>query len=479
MFKKSFIFGASLLVMFPIVSCNQSSDVIVTNDYQIVVHEDGEDSGFSYAHQINEAVSYVTHNKLPIVISSAPVRTHEIILDNNRVEARELYKSLGDYEYAIKEDNGKIILAYTSHMSRMCAVDHLLTEYYDNKVGIKIPKGTLVKGTCKPDDVVIEVTLPEDPDNKFHEIRDPFIVKANDAYYMYGTSYWDGIDWRVYKATSLKGEWTNLGPVVPEEGGTKYPDIDKQRWAPEVHKYKDKYYMFTTYLSKETNQRGVTIFRSDSPEGPFEMISKNERNKVKPGHITYDFSTIDKEGKPAGCTIDGTLYVDPQGQPWLVYVNEWVSQTDEVGRFSAVKFSDDLSTIDESSNKELFRADCAPWGPPETKVTDGCFIHTLPSGRLVMLWSADNGHGYSTGYATSDHGVLGPWEQHEQQLYVSHMYKSEAPDGGHSMIFNDNGQLYMCQHGPNGGTEHPIIVPVKETSYNTISWDIYNYINKK
>lgn len=475
MLKKPIVFAAMLLSTASIASCGKGN-LKITSDYYLVVPTSEKD--YSYAHQINEALGYHSHFTLPIIDGQSGVtHPHEIIIDMNRTECSSLSSELDEDGYIIKEDNGKIIIAYKTYMARMCAVDHLLTVYGKN--GISFPKGQSVKGTCKADDVVIDITLPEDPNNKFHEIRDPFIVKANDAYYMYGTSYWDGIDWRVYKSTSLKGEWNNLGPVVHEEGGTKYPDIDKQRWAPEVHKYKDKYYMFTTYSSKKTNQRGVTILGSDSPEGPFEMISKNPRNDIQPGHITYDFSTIDKDGKPAGCTIDGTLYVDPQGQPWLVYVNEWVSQTDEVGRFSAAKLSEDLSTIDESSNTELFRADVAPWAPPGTQVTDGCFIHKMPSGRLIMLWSANNGDGYSTAFATSDNGILGNWTHHKQQLFAAGMYAPDSLEGGHSMIFEDNGQLFMCQHGPNGGTEHPIIVPIKETSYNTLAWDIYNYINKK
>ncbi len=460
-------------------SCSMNEKLTITSDYYIVINTQEDD--YSYAHEINEALGYYNHYSLPIVDGQDPAKHNkEIVIDMNRSECASLSNELDKDGYIIKEDNNKLIIAYDTYMARLCAVDHLLTEYGNN--GISFPKGKVIKGKCKKDDVIIDITLPLDPDNKFHEIRDPFIVKTNDAYYLYGTSYWDGIDWRAYKSTSLKGEWKNIGVVVPEKdkkGESLYPDIEKNRWAPEVHKYKDKYYMFTTFNSKATGQRGVTIFRSDSPEGPFTMISGNPRNEVNPGHITYDYSTFDKEGKPAGNTIDGTLYVDKDGQPWLVYVNEWVSQPDEIGTFNAVKFNSDLTRIDESSDTLLFRANNAPWAPSDAEVTDGCFVYTLTSGRLVMLWSQGNGKGYATGYATSDNGILGPWTQHNQLLFAKGMYDIDSVEGGHSMIFNDNHQLYMCQHGPNGGTEHPIIVPVKETKFNTISWDIYNYINKK
>ena len=41
-----------------------------------------------------------------------------------------------------------------------------------------------------------------------------------------------------------------------------------QGWAPEVHKYKNKYYLLTSYLSIN-GQRGTQILRADSLGGPY------------------------------------------------------------------------------------------------------------------------------------------------------------------------------------------------------------------
>ena len=62
--------------------------------------------------------------------------------------------------------------------------------------------------------------------------------------------------------------------------------------------------MLTTYRSAKTGHRGCTVMKSDTPEGPFKEISS--------GHVT----PLDWD------SIDGTLYIDKDGQPWMVFVHE-------------------------------------------------------------------------------------------------------------------------------------------------------------
>ena len=85
------------------------------------------------------------------------------------------------------------------------------------------------------------------------------------------------------------------------------------------------YYMFASYYSSKTNHRGCAILKSKSPEGPF--------NELTNGHITpSDWDAI-----------DGTLYVDEDNQPWMVFVREWTSTEDKIGRMAAARLSEDLT----------------------------------------------------------------------------------------------------------------------------------------
>lgn len=268
------------------------------------------------------------------------------------------------------------------------------------------------------------------------KLRDPCVLVENGVYYMYGTG------WRCYKNTSgkLSGGWIDLGVVaeIPYGATDNY-------WAPEVHKYKGKYYMFTTYFSTTTNVRGCTVMRADSPEGPFVEISD--------GQITAD------EGYYA---IDGTFYVDEQGQPWMVYVREWVGTLDRVGKMMAVKLSDDLTRF-VSEPIELFRADEPEWAVDN--ITDGCWLYKCKNGELLMLWSNFNANGYCVAVAKSSNGRIdGEWT-HEQDL----LYSGEGRefDGGHGMIFTAlDGSKFLSIHSPNAQRgdrkEKPVFYRVEE-----------------
>jgi GH43 family beta-xylosidase len=272
-------------------------------------------------------------------------------------------------------------------------------------------------------------------------------VKHNPKELPYGTR------WIAFKNTSgdLRGEWEELGVVaqIPQNAETNY-------WAPEVHKYNGAYYMFTTYRSSVTGHRGCTIMKSDSPEGPFVEITD--------GHITpNDWDSI-----------DGTFYVDPDGQPWMIFVHEWTSTDDGIGRMAAAKLSDDLTHF-ISEPVELFRADDPSWS--KAQVTDGCWMYRTEDGQLLMLWSNSDRAGYCVGIARSADGrVDGTWTQDKDLLYSQNMAGMKY-DGGHGMLFYDtDGQMYLSIHSPNnssaGRVETPVFIPVREDN-GTIVWDFW------
>ncbi len=278
-------------------------------------------------------------------------------------------------------------------------------------------------------------------------LRDPFVLVEDDAYYLYGSGV-DGTDWinsvwACFRNTddSLSGNWERTKELVyvrPENAQMKL-------WAPEVHKYKGHYYMFATYHSSLTNHKGCTVLKSDSPEGPFVEISD--------GHVTpHDINAI-----------DATFYVDEDGQPWIIYVHEWTCTDDSVGRMAAARLSDDLTHM-VSEPVELFRADSPSW--TNRNVTDGCFMYRTSDGRLLMLWSNFCGNDYCVAVAESKNGrVDGEWLQHDELLFSKEL--SGNYDGGHGMIFKDrDGQMYLSLHSPNTPsdktTERTIFVTLRE-----------------
>ena len=277
-------------------------------------------------------------------------------------------------------------------------------------------------------------------------LRDPFVLVDEGTYYVYGTGVtdgdWDNTLWTCYKNTSgkLDGEWTKVPnlAVVPA-------NAVKNRWAPEVHKYKGNYYMFTTYYSSATNHRGCTILKSESPEGPFIEITN--------GHATPDYWDA----------IDGTFYVDDAGQPWMIFVHEWTCTDDGIGRIAAAKLSDDLTHF-LSEPVELFRADSPEW--TNERVTDGCYMYTTKENKLLMIWSNFQvfNDDYCVGIAHCPSGkVDGEWIQQKELLFSR--ATTGKYDGGHGMIFKSlEGQLYLSMHSPN--------IPSEETGEMTVFFPI-------
>ena len=370
------------------------------------------------------------------VADSSNVSSNEIILSSKRrIETAEMLKGLQSGEFAVQvmkgENNGegKILIATTTYASAYACMELLMESYYSDEDGLRVPYGLNIRGREKSY-TLIESTIPY--------LRDPCIIVDNGVYYAYGTN------WHCYKNTSgsLDGSWVDLGVVASV---SKANDDGGKHWAPEVHLYNGAYYMFTTYLSKSTGRKGCIILKSDSPEGPFTEITD--------GHIT----------PLAWDCIDGTLYIDPDGQPWMVFVREWVTAPDNVGSFVAAKLSDDFTRF-ISEPIELFKADEPTWAT--MKVTDGCWMYTTKDGELLMLWSNFDAYGYVVAIARSSNGRLdGEWI-HENNLLFS-KYMTGEYEGGHAMIFTDvDGHMYLSFHSPNstidGRREKPVFLAIEE-----------------
>lgn len=258
-------------------------------------------------------------------------------------------------------------------------------------------------------------------------IRDPCILVSDGKYYMYGTgAAWSG--YGCYVSEDLEN-WAGPFTVYTfPEGHT----ADGDYWAPECVEYEGNFYLFATYHDSVLNHRGTAVFKASSPLGPFEQISDG-------------FATPNDWD-----SIDGTLYVDNSGQPWMIFVHEWTSTDDGIGRMCVAKMSDDLSSL-ISEPKEIFRADDGKCSM-NRHVTDGPYIHTCEDGKLIMLWSNFSDDGYAVGMAES-YSIDGEWKQQPRLLFHRDISGTDY-DGGHGMLFTDNdGRLMLSVHSPNSSGE--------------------------
>ena len=259
-------------------------------------------------------------------------------------------------------------------------------------------------------------------------IRDPFILTHEGKYYMYGTraryTWGDGTKYDYGFDVYVSEDLTNWSePISVFEYYDGFYGC-KDFWAPEVHKYNGKFYMFASF-HLENGPRGTSILVSNTPDGKF---TPHSDGIVTPG---------------SWHSLDGTLYVEEDGTPYMVFCHEWTQVKN--GEVCAIKLSNDLKkAIGEP--KVLWRAGDAIWKHDirdnGSYVTDGPFL-VKKNGTLLSIWSSFYKGEYCEAIARSDNGRIdGNWTIDDKLLYEK--------NGGHGMIFtNFDGNDLFLFHTPN------------------------------
>ena len=161
-------------------------------------------------------------------------------------------------------------------------------------------------------------------------IRDPFILPYDGKYYMYGSrvgvtpeypTHWGkqhGFD--VFISEDLEN-WS--APKTIFERGDDFWG-QEEFWAPEVHLYRGKFYLFATF-NASGKCRGTHILVCDRPDGTFTPVSPSPATPA-------DWECL-----------DGTLYVDNAGKPHIVFCHEWLQIGN--GTVCEAELSEDLTHL--------------------------------------------------------------------------------------------------------------------------------------
>ena len=198
-----------------------------------------------------------------------------------------------------------------------------------------------------------------------------------------------------------------------------------------MHRWRGRWYLFVTVHNEglplaqpspvpgqKTHRRSTVLAVADELAGPFRLLRDGE-------------PVVSKELM----TLDGTLYVDPAGKPWMVYAHEWLQL--RVGAFAAVPLDAELRAI--APPRELFRGDASPAAQPQQGqgaiVTDGPQLYRTADGSLHMLWSSWGADGYFQTLSRSKSGDLfGHWE---------HLPVWLGKGSGHGMLFRTLDEAWM------------------------------------
>ncbi|MBO4641334.1 MAG: family 43 glycosylhydrolase [Bacteroidaceae bacterium] len=281
-------------------------------------------------------------------------------------------------------------------------------------------------------------------------IRDPFVTVDHDKglYYIVTAARSNGkFALKAYESKDLK-MWKDNGIVY--EGNQNFIAKAEGKkdswWAPDTYFYKGHYYTIVTMsCESEGLLRCCTLLDGGkNPMGPYKDVFTQKEN--------IGLTPVGQQ------CLDGSLYVDEKGQPWLIYSLEWNGPdvTDMVGETWAVRLKKRNLKGRKGDPIRLFRANEATWltHSKNGMVVDAPFIwKDEQSGKLILLWSSFVNGVYAVGQATSASGkVEGPWIHEKQTIYTN---------GGHEMLFRDlNGNLKMSLHH-NNNDGHLKIVDVE------------------
>ncbi|MDR1704925.1 MAG: glycoside hydrolase family 43 protein [Clostridiales bacterium] len=277
-------------------------------------------------------------------------------------------------------------------------------------------------------------------------MRDPYILLHEGVYYLTGTTdrHWMGgrsEGLKIYTSTDLENFDGPHTVFQPSDNFWSY----ECWWAPELHFYNGKFYIFCTFHNKDMKRKGTQILVSETVMGPYRPLS--------------DELATNEEWE----CLDGTLYVE-DGQPYCVYCREWTVIGN--GEIYFQQLSPDLTRKIGPSAK-MTDAKSASWtvglnhhDPKryDDYITDGPCLYRMKNGDLIMLWSSFSTKGYTVGMAKPMNKKINGWWHHLPETLFS-------GDGGHCMVFRDKEDaLRLSLHVNNSqhGYEHPCLYTLDE-----------------
>ena len=226
-------------------------------------------------------------------------------------------------------------------------------------------------------------------------IGDPFVLRWNGMYYMYPSTCEERV--KVFTSRDLV-HWTDAGYC------TKGRDVDFA-YAPEVIYWRGSFYMITS-----PNGRGHYILKSESPLGPFELITGN-----------------------FGHSIDGSFFKTDDGQLMMIFPDDWIIKSAML----------DEQTLLPSKLASSTGATLKHWTEGPGIFRRGDWYYLTFTGNHVCST------GYQVSFASRKGGPKGSFAQREDAtLLINSVFRDEFKGLGHSsnVVGPDLDSIYTAYH---------------------------------
>ena len=226
-------------------------------------------------------------------------------------------------------------------------------------------------------------------------IGDPFVMRWNGMYYMYPSTCQDRV--KVFTSRDLV-HWTDAGYC------TKGRDV-YFAYAPEVIYWRGSFYMITS-----PRGAGHYILKSDSPLGPFELITGN-----------------------FGHSIDGSFFKTDEGQLMMLFPDNWIIKSAML----------DENTLLPSRLSSTTGATLRHWTEGPGLFRRGDWYYLTFTGNHVCST------GYQVSFASRKGGPRGSFAQREDAtLLINSVFGDDFKGLGHSsnVVGPDLDSMYIAYH---------------------------------
>ncbi|MBI9009517.1 MAG: family 43 glycosylhydrolase [Tenericutes bacterium] len=220
------------------------------------------------------------------------------------------------------------------------------------------------------DNVFDETQIPEQWEG--YGVGDPYVLRHNGEYYLYCSTKNSQIGVRAWKSSDLVN-WVQVNNGTNQLGYVSEDPITETAYAPEVIYWDGVFYMYTSPAG-----HGHYILTSDSPIGPFEVVSDNLGESID-GSVFIDndesmyflrafntgirmVSMADPLTFESGTTLDNTLMgswtegptlINRFGTYYLTYTGTNVTSSGYRVNYSTASVLDGRSSFEYADNNSL------------------------------------------------------------------------------------------------------------------------------
>ncbi len=264
---------------------------------------------------------------------------------------------------------------------------------------------------------------------------DPFALWHEGSYYLFGSTC-PAEGFQCYRSPDLV-RWEPLGWAWRPEPGCFATNLF---WAPEVEAYRGRFYLTFSGLARRSGgdllMMGLAV--ADEPQGPYATLYGP----------WFDFGHS---------TIDGHIFVDDDGTPYLYYSRNGSENGCAYGINYGVRLADDLSGPVGEPVK-LGEAD-QPWELallPRNRCNEGATV-LKRNGVYYMTYSAcDTGTlAYGIGCATAAH-PLGPWTKYPgNPIAATRLDIGVSAPGHNSIVASPDGTELFCVYHTHADPARP------------------------